>query len=411
MADNVFPEDQGTGGYPDTDVSRGSDFNDAAHFAAHAYAGRPYSALIDGGQISYPDTTTTDISISNGMAAIVASNVTGDQSDYTHDSGTFIVDFDSRVVTLNSGVSEIYLTIDLDNNDSVAIDARTDGTTPSLPSLKIGVVDTADATVRDQWYLLRDDGTLSFPDSAAVGTALNTLDTLSTVYNRSAGKRVIDSSLSIDDLDTTSLTNQITDTQLDTSSGFFDLGSNDLRLATGQGIEDGSGSPRFDINSVNTIIQNDEANQIIKGRGGKDTLYYALNDEPIKLFDREGGFDAVTYNTSASAPGTLELTNADLSIGKVDFKIRNNQTSVIERDGDNLLLDFETSDNATGPRTVFKQTLSVRKGDKIDIGRTSGGNQGSASDPILQLGGGAGFYKSGGDIVAVDDNGNTTTIT
>jgi len=40
---------------------------------------------------------------------------------------------------------------------------------------------------------------------------------------------------------------------------------------------------------------------------------------PIIFRDQEGNFDAVKYNTSSTAPGTLELKNADLDVNGNDI--------------------------------------------------------------------------------------------
>lgn len=186
MTDIVFPEDEGTGGYPDSDVARASDFNDAAHFAAHVYAAQPHSALIEGGQISNYDAASNTVTVESGIAALTERDVTGDKSGITHDSGTFVVDFDARTVSLStsSGVNEIYLTIDLSNNDTVSVEAVSDGSNPSQPAVKIAAVDTANDVVSDQWNLITADGTLTYPDSDAATDASNNLQEGTIVYER-----------------------------------------------------------------------------------------------------------------------------------------------------------------------------------------------------------------------------------
>jgi hypothetical protein len=45
----------------------------------------------------------------------------------------------------------------------------------------------------------------------------------------------------------------------------------------------------------------------------------ARTNFPVIIVDNEGGFDAVQYTTSSSAPGTLELTNADIDANGNDI--------------------------------------------------------------------------------------------
>ena len=86
----------------------------------------------------------------------------------------------------------------------------------------------------------------------------------------------------------------------------------DLRLDTGQSIEDGDGNRRFDIGSGRTLIADESGNPAIALGTGDEYRYYADFNRPWTLFDLEGGNSAIKYQTSASSPGTLELTNARL---------------------------------------------------------------------------------------------------
>lgn len=166
MTDTVFPEDEGTGGYPDTTVARQSDFNDAAHFAAHTHAGRTQSALLHGASMSLDSGTLT---VNGGMIAFVVENVDATNSSTVHDRGTFIADFDERSLSV-SGHRDIHVIIDLSSNDTISVVDTGHNNHPSNPSLKIGEVDTNDGSVSDQWYL-DADGSLSFPSSSAITNA------------------------------------------------------------------------------------------------------------------------------------------------------------------------------------------------------------------------------------------------
>jgi len=86
----------------------------------------------------------------------------------------------------------------------------------------------------------------------------------------------------------------------------------DLRLASGQSIEDGSGAQRLQILSSQTILNTQNGNNAFVAKEGAANKINAYFDTPINIEDREGDFRAVKYLTSSSAPGTLELTNAVL---------------------------------------------------------------------------------------------------
>jgi hypothetical protein len=103
--------------------------------------------------------------------------------------------------------------------------------------------------------------------------------------------------------------------------GPFDLSgaAQDLRLATNQGIEDGNGTKRFITDSLATRIFDEDGRETITLQGGNNYQLAARSSSPIVFRDVEGNFDAVQYTTSASAPGTLELTNANLDANNNDI--------------------------------------------------------------------------------------------
>lgn len=95
------------------------------------------------------------------------------------------------------------------------------------------------------------------------------------------------------------------------AGGPIEVMGTDLRLNTGQSIEDGSGNRRFGLQSTGSIIRTETggAGQKIADDG---LWHYADNGKPFIVYDNEGSFYGIRYTTSASSPGTLELTNADL---------------------------------------------------------------------------------------------------
>jgi hypothetical protein len=97
------------------------------------------------------------------------------------------------------------------------------------------------------------------------------------------------------------------------NDGTLDLspGQNNLRLATGQSIEDGGENNRIDFRSSDTLLRSENGQVGIILSKGEENRIDAYSDTPFRLLDREGSFDAVQYDTDPST-GTLELTNAVL---------------------------------------------------------------------------------------------------
>lgn len=100
----------------------------------------------------------------------------------------------------------------------------------------------------------------------------------------------------------------------DTTQDFVDLtgDGNDLRLGTGQSIEDGSGTGRITFDATFTSIKDDDGTEFVRLSTGFDRLNAYSDKSLILAEDQEGSFTGVQYITSASAPGTLELANARL---------------------------------------------------------------------------------------------------
>lgn len=90
------------------------------------------------------------------------------------------------------------------------------------------------------------------------------------------------------------------------------IANNSVQVAKGKAIEDGDGTERFSIRAGGTEIKDENGDRFIRARSASDVTLFARSGQPIKFSDLEGGFEAAQYITSASSPGTLELTNADL---------------------------------------------------------------------------------------------------
>jgi len=95
----------------------------------------------------------------------------------------------------------------------------------------------------------------------------------------------------------------------------LDLNGKDLRMATGQDIEDGSGNRRFTLATSGTEIINETGtgSPSISVSSQTGTIEESVTSS-WTIRDATGSFDGVTYRSASTSPGTLELSNADLDI-------------------------------------------------------------------------------------------------
>jgi hypothetical protein len=124
----------------------------------------------------------------------------------------------------------------------------------------------------------------------------------------------------------------------------IDAGGN-IDVATGSAIRDGSGNSRLFVLSGATRIDDDAGNPAYEGKAGSYNQVFARSGQPFRVRDANGNFDAVSYTTSSSAPGTLELTNADLSMPD-DLNVRfgtNDDFSIFYDSSDDDLVIRDTS--------------------------------------------------------------------
>jgi len=114
---------------------------------------------------------------------------------------------------------------------------------------------------------------------------------------------------------TLSLPNAVLDAPngIESSSGPVEvLSGNNLRLATGQSIEDGSGTSRLFIGASSVNIAGPGGNSLAFFNDSSVIALRPRANAPLEIRDQEGTFIALTYITSASPPGTLKLPNAVL---------------------------------------------------------------------------------------------------
>jgi hypothetical protein len=133
----------------------------------------------------------------------------------------------------------------------------------------------------------------------------------------------------------------------DSTQGYIDLDDgNDLRLSTGSSIEDGSGTSRIELFSGNTFIKDENGAAAFRADGGQYRRIYANSDEPFDIFDGEGGYTAVQYDTDTNA-GVLRTSNAGLAVQDVKVPSSGSGTAINHVNGDRGLVqsysEFGTS--------------------------------------------------------------------
>lgn len=158
--------------------------------------------------------------------------------------------------------------------------------------------------------------------------------------------------------------------------------SADLRLATGQAIEDGGGTERLLFSGGYTALKDETGVDMLVADDGFGTSIKSKSDTPIIFRDLQGDFDAVKYITSGTAPGMLELTNATLEVSAAQIGYERGSVSIqIAEAASDLAgkIEFESLTDSTN------DTLS----------------------PVVE----ARTESSVSEIRAIDGAGNATTLT
>jgi len=183
------------------------DFNAAENIGALA-GDIQREGIVSGLGLSGFDPSVPDIDVAAGKTVHVIDSQT---AEATLDDGTTVSEqrdqvqlishVDPQTVGLTDNtINELYLTPQPAVDDSPNVVATTTGD-PTADAVKIGEVDTTTDTVSEQWNLIRADGTLSYPDSDAANTALQSLPTGVTVIDRKNGVRLSNGAISADTLE------------------------------------------------------------------------------------------------------------------------------------------------------------------------------------------------------------------
>jgi len=118
-----------------------------------------------------------------------------------------------------------------------------------------------------------------------------------------------------------------------------------LRLATGQSIEDDDGTSRMEIFSNRTHLRYESGEFGLSLNKDNWARLHARQNTPFQLLDGYGGFKALEYQPTDSAPGTLELTNSRLDLNQNSvFNSSRYATSDISTDNNDIFF-FGSYDN------------------------------------------------------------------
>jgi hypothetical protein len=179
MADNVF-------------VQHG-DFRDAANLAQALGASYRTSYIIEGLELT-ADLGELDVDVDAGVLVIWRGEMeTADdriEPAETRSATAHVVELEERtgLDLTDDAVNHVFVDATIGISDSPSVEVNTSGDTPSDESVKIGEVDTngadPDDAVAEQWYLINEDATLTFPDSDALDEAAAELRGGTIVYDR-----------------------------------------------------------------------------------------------------------------------------------------------------------------------------------------------------------------------------------
>jgi len=142
-----------------------------------------------------------------------------------------------------------------------------------------------------------------------------------------------------------------------------------LEVSTGQNIEDEGGTRRASIGGASTAIRNDAGELAVLAAANSQLQLFARDAEPLRVFDEEFSGIAIEYNTSSTAPGQLDLSNAEVSSdlqlqtgqslvdgsGTARVELLSDRTRLVDNndvDIMNAIGGFETNINVTAGRPL-----------------------------------------------------------
>jgi len=206
-------------------------------------------------------------------------------------------------------------------------------------------------------------------------------------------------------------------------SGNVEIPRGNLSLDTGQSIKDESGGRRIRISPTQTGIYDEGSNPAILLNSGNQMRYNAFTTTPWQIYDKEGSFPAVEYNTDTSV-GELRTLNAFVNVQESGspsnaglhfrYDSGNNWGQVLPRDanGNNQELFLSGSPvhiNSGNLRLATGQYIEDGSGNER-VGLFSGGtyirSQEGAGRPFVQVADGEiKFDVNSGQNINIRDTG------
>jgi len=213
-----------------------------------------------------------------------------------------------------------YVAYDDGNSWEIFAGTADAGTRPAGTTYRNGV-NVADDIVDDQGNTIWDYAKQHIP-----ATILQTIPLGSGTDADLDGTDLVDAAKTIWDTSVGALTQQVgtSSNRQDAYLGQADANSvntDEIRVATGQSIEDGSGNGRLRVGAAETALLAEDETNLISLQSGTKTQIAGNSTTPIILRDNEGSYDAVKYVTDSST-GTLKLMNAELEFSDNNHEVR-----------------------------------------------------------------------------------------
>lgn len=185
---------------PDHTFFQHGDEPDAANFAQAFGLSVRTSYIVSGLSFSV-NLTGPSLDVAGGTAVIWRGDMTTSSPDIdpaeTRSDTAHPIELDpvTGLALTDNDVNHVYLDANVGTSDSPVIEVNTTGAAPSAASVKIGEVDTnegtEDAAISDQWRLITESATITFPDEEAAVSVAGDLRNGTVVYSRSQERQFI----------------------------------------------------------------------------------------------------------------------------------------------------------------------------------------------------------------------------
>lgn len=311
MSDYVFPQF--------------NDYDDPQNFAFHLGQSN-LGDFVEYGLSLTADHANENFDVTEGKAYVEQTDAIGDASGETRHRLVYAVHVDAIAdvgFATTAGVNYVWLDANVGSQDSPQIVVETNDVAPSDASLKLGEIDAgADSaaveTNREPTSTfgpttITDAKGTSLVDVPETGPVAVTgrdvqLDIGASLVDENGNDRLQFGSNRTHLLDDSG--NQILSVR-DTGVGVTELEKGVLRIPVDKQIEDSEGDTRLGFHASRTELFDEVGDRVgyFTSTGHKMEI-----PNEMRWRDMDGNFIAMTYATSASAPGALQMTNAHLEM-------------------------------------------------------------------------------------------------